>query len=194
MDQPVATKPKHTAAPPINIQYGVLDIETQRSAQEVGGWHRADRMGISCAVLYDSQQDIFFEFLEDQVPLLIEHLKRLNLIVGFNIQRFDYQVLTGYTDVDFRKFPTLDILAEVYKHLGYRLSLAHLSEVTLHAQKSGDGLQALQWWKEGRIREIVDYCKVDVSITRDLYLYGKKYGYLLFKNRSGNTVRVPVKW
>ncbi|PQP35224.1 DEAD/DEAH box helicase [Desulfobacteraceae bacterium SEEP-SAG9] len=194
VDQPVATKPKHTAAPPINIQYGVLDIETQRSAQEVGGWHRADRMGISCAVLYDSQQDIFFEFLEDQVPLLIEHLKSLNLIVGFNIQRFDYQVLTGYTDVDFRKFPTLDILAEVYKHLGYRLSLAHLSEVTLHAQKSGDGLQALQWWKEGRIREIVDYCKVDVTITRDLYLYGKKYGYLLFKNRSGNTVRVPVKW
>jgi DEAD/DEAH box helicase domain-containing protein len=194
VDRDKTNKAKPTANPSVDIQYGVLDIETQRSAQDVGGWHRADRMGISCAVLYDSQQDTFLEFLEDQVPLLIEHLKRLDLIVGFNIQRFDYQVLTGYTDVDFRKFPTLDILAEIYKHLGYRLSLAHLAEITLHTQKSGDGLQALQWWKEGRIREIVDYCKVDVTITRDLYLYGKKYGYLLFKNRSGNTVRVPVNW
>lgn len=176
------------------MAFGVLDIETQRSAQEVGGWHNADQMLVSCAVLYDSKKDAFLEFLEDQIPLLIEHLTGLDLIVGFNIERFDYRVLSGYSDTDFRVFPTLDILSEVHRRLGYRLPLGHLAEVTLGVPKTADGLQALRWWQQGRLREIIDYCKHDVQITRDLYLYGKSKGYLLFNNKAGNTVRIPVSW
>ncbi|MCP4345293.1 MAG: DEAD/DEAH box helicase [Desulfobacterales bacterium] len=174
--------------------YGVLDIETQRSSQEAGGWHRADRMGISCVVVYDSKKDTFHEFLENQVSSLINMLKNLDLIIGFNIKRFDYLVLRGYTHFNFRKLPTLDILEEVHKRLGYRLALDHLARVTLGSKKSASGLQALEWWKQGRIREIIEYCKKDVAITRDLFLYGKKNGYLLFNNKAGNTVRVPVRW
>jgi len=177
-----------------NVHFGVFDIETQRSAQEVGGWHRADLMGISCAVLYDSKSETFFEYLEDQVPLLIEHLKRFDLVIGFNIKRFDFHVLGGYSDFDFRELPTLDILEEVHKRLGYRLSLDHLASVTLGRKKTADGLQALKWWKQGRIQEIIDYCKADVKITKDLFQYGQKNGYLLFKNKAKNTVRVPVDW
>ena len=179
---------------PAEIRYGVLDIETRRSAREVGGWHRADRMGISCVVLYDSGADRFYEFLQDQVKPLIERLRQLDLVVGFNIKRFDYKVLSGHTDFDLHTLPTLDILEEVRKRLGYRLSLDHLARVTLGAEKSADGLQALEWWKEGRIRDIIDYCRVDVEVTRDLYLYGKEKGYLLFQNKAGNTVRVPADW
>lgn len=175
-------------------RYGVLDIETQKSFLEVGGWHRADLMRVSCAILYDSGDDRFYEFLEHEVSSLIEHLRRLDVVIGFNICRFDYQVLSRYTSLDFRKIPTLDILDEVHKHLGYRLSLDHLARTTLSVQKSADGLMALQWWKEGKIREIVAYCKNDVTITRDLFLYGKKNGYLLFQNKAGHTVRIPVKW
>ena len=160
----------------------------------VGGWRRADLMRISCAVLYDSKENTYFEFLEEQAPWLIDHLRKFDLVVGFNIKRFDYQVMGGYTDFDFTKLPTLDILDEIYKHLGYRLSLDHLAQVTLGVKKSADGLQALRWWKLGQIREIIDYCKMDVKITRDLFLYGKKNGYLLFNNKAKNTVRVPVKW
>ncbi len=188
------TKPKVASIQPQNIHFGVFDIETQRSAQEVGGWHRADLMGISCAVLYDSKENKYLDFLEDQVHQIIERLKKTDLIIGFNIKKFDYHVMGGYTDFDFRKLPTLDILDEIYKHLGYRLSLDHLAKVTLGVKKSADGLQALRWWKQGRIREIIDYCKIDVEITRDLFLYGKKNGYLLFNNKANNTVRIPVKW
>ncbi|MBN1930113.1 MAG: DEAD/DEAH box helicase [Desulfobacterales bacterium] len=180
---------------PQNFRFGVLDIETQRSAAEVGGWHRADLMGVSCAVVYDSAEDTFYEFLEPQINQMIEHLKQFDLVVGFNILRFDYSVLRGYAPLfDFNTLPTLDILDQIYKRLGYRLSLDHLAQVTLGAEKSADGLQALQWWKEGRIREIIDYCKMDVEITRDLFLYGKKNNYLLFNNKSGNSVRLPVNW
>jgi DEAD/DEAH box helicase domain-containing protein len=66
--------------------------------------------------------------------------------------------------------------------------------VTLNKKKSADGLQALRWWKQGKIREIIEYCKTDVAITRDLFLYGKKNGYLLFNNKAKKTVRIPVKW
>ncbi|MES0446489.1 MAG: DEAD/DEAH box helicase [Desulfobacterales bacterium] len=177
-----------------NINFGVFDVETQRSAQEVGGWHRADLMGISCAVVYDSKSETFFEYLEDQVPLLIEHLKRFELVIGFNIKRFDFHVLGGYSDFDFRELPTLDILEEVHKRLGYRLSLDHLASVTLGKKKTADGLQALKWWKQGRIQEIIDYCKADVKITKDLFQYGQNNGYLLFNNKAKNTVRVPVDW
>ncbi|HEA66737.1 MAG TPA: DEAD/DEAH box helicase [Desulfobacterales bacterium] len=176
------------------VHFGVFDLETQRSAEEVGGWHKADLMGISCAVLYDSGDDTFYEFLEGQVPLLIDHLNKLDLVVGFNIKRFDYLVLGGCSEFDFQSLPTLDILEEVHNRLGFRISLDHLAKVTLGKKKSAGGLQALQWWKEGRIREIIDYCKLDVAITRDLLLYGKEKGYLLFNNKAGNTVRIPVNW
>ncbi len=174
--------------------FGVLDIETQRSAQEVGGWHRADLMGISCAVLYDSRQDAYFEFLENQVDRLIGQISSLDLLVGFNIKRFDYQVLSHYTDTDFSRFNTLDILEQVHDRLGYRLSLDHLAGNTLGIEKSGNGLQALAWWKEGKISEILQYCRADVKITRDLFLFGRENGYLLFKNKAGQKVRVPVVW
>ncbi len=177
-----------------DLHYGVFDIETQRSAQEVGGWHRADLMGISCVVLYDSKEDKFFEFTEKQVPEFLEHLLQIDLVVGFNNKRFDNRVLLGYTDFDLSTLPTLDILEEVHKHLGYRLSLDNLAQITLGAQKSADGMQALTWWKQGKIRKIIDYCIKDVEITRDLFLFGKYNGYLLFRNKAGNHVRVPVDW
>lgn len=177
-----------------NIHFGVFDIETQRSAQEVGGWNRADLMGISCVVLYDSKEDNYFEFLDNQVSSLIDHLKKFDLVIGFNIKRFDFRVLGGYSGFDFKKLPTLDILEQVHHRLGYRLSLDHLARVTLGEKKTADGLQALRWWKQGRIREIIDYCKADVKITKDLFLYGKKKGYLLFNNKAKKTVRIPVKW
>ncbi len=173
---------------------GVFDLETQRSAQEVGGWHRADLMKVSCAVLYDSEAQVYHEYLEKDMPRFVEHLKQYDCVVGFNIRRFDYKVLSGYSDFDFGKLPTLDLLEEIHKQLGYRLSLDHLAKITLGSKKSADGLQALRWWKQGKIREIIDYCRQDVRITWEIYCFGNEKGYLLFQNKAGNMVRVPVSW
>jgi DEAD/DEAH box helicase domain-containing protein len=176
------------------LYYGVFDLETQRSAAEVGGWHRADLMKISCAVLYDSKMDRYIDFLENQIPRFVEHLQSFDLVVGFNIKRFDYQVLKGYTDFDFTKLANLDILEEVKKQLGFRLSLNHLASATLGAHKTADGLQALQWWNQGKILEIIAYCRQDVKITGDLYRYGIQNRYLLYTNKDQQTLRIPVEW
>jgi DEAD/DEAH box helicase domain-containing protein len=177
-----------------DLHFGVFDLETQRSAAEVGGWNRADRMGISCGVLYDSKKDTFMAYLEDQIAGLIEDLQKVDIIVGFNIKRFDYLVLKGCSDFDFSTLNTLDILEDIHSRLGFRLSLAHLAQETLGATKQADGLQALKWWQEGRIRDIVDYCKMDVKLTRDLFLFGRQNGYLIFSNRGQKRMRVPVDW
>ncbi|WP_155315133.1 DEAD/DEAH box helicase [Desulfosarcina alkanivorans] len=189
-DEPVPV----TDSPREPGSYGVLDIETQRSAREVGGWHHAERMRVSCVVLYDSRTDDYYEFVEGQVPALLEHIRQLDKVVGFNIKRFDYRVLSAYTDLDFRRIPTLDILEKVKAQLGYRLSLDHLASVTLNTGKTADGLDALKWWREGKMARILEYCRSDVAITRDLYRFGLAHRYLLFKNKAKQTVRLPVDW
>jgi DEAD/DEAH box helicase domain-containing protein len=191
--KPVKPKPKGLSVRS-DTRFGVLDLETQRSAAEVGGWHRAHRMGISCAILFDSRTGQFLTFTDKEVLQLIEDLKNLELIVGFNIKRFDYRVLAGYADFDFNRLPTLDLLEAIHTHLGYRLSLDHLATVTLGVSKSANGLQALQWWKQGRMDRIVAYCRDDVAITRDLFLFGRNNGYVLFKDRTGHRLRIPVDW
>ena len=176
-------------------RFGVLDVETRYSATEAGGWHRADRMGVSVAVLYDSGPDTFISYTQDDIPALAERLSELDLVVGFNILRFDYAVLGPHAPgVKWRDFPTLDMLAKVHERLSYRVSLDNLAQSTLNAAKSADGLQALAWWKEGEIEKIEAYCRQDVAVTRDLFLFGHEKGYLLFTNKAKQLVRVPVSW
>ncbi len=185
LSQPPGPKPE---------RYGVLDIETRRSAAEVGGWNKAERMGVSCAVLYDSASKEYHTYLQDEMEALVDHLEKLDLVIGFNIVRFDYKVLSGLSPYNFHKLPTLDLLMEVHEILGYRLSLDHLAQQTLGCEKSADGLQALAWWKEGKMDEIIEYCKQDVRVTRDLYRFGRDNQFLLFKNKAGQKVRIPVNW
>lgn len=179
---------------PEGFRFAVLDLETRRSAQEVGGWHRADLMGVSCVVVYDSGSNDFRDYLQEDVPRLVGDLVEFDLVVGFNILKFDYAVLGGLSRFDFSSLPTLDILGSVHASLGYRLSLDHLARETLGAAKSASGMQALAWWKEGRIDNIITYCRQDVAVTRDLFLYGLHHGHLLFRNKAEKTVRLPVDW
>lgn len=171
-----------------------LDVETQRSAEEVGGWHNKHLMRVAVVVVYDSLEDAFEVYGEDRIQELIDKLKTADLVVGFNIADFDYNVLKGYSSFAFADLPTFDILQEVFRQLGYRLSLNHLAHKTLNREKSADGLQSLQWFKEGKMEEVVAYCKKDVEITKDLFLFGLANGYLLFETKAGRLVRLPVDW
>ncbi len=172
----------------------VFDLETQKSAEEVGGWDNKHLMKVSIAVLYDSKSSSFEVFSEDKIDELIERLLSADLVVGFNIKSFDWKVLSGYRDIDFAKINDFDILEDIQRLLGHRLSLGHLASVTLDAGKSGDGLQALRWFKQGKIDKIIEYCRDDVDVTRRLYEYGVEKGYVLFEKRDGNISKIPVDW
>lgn len=181
-------------APQVPSRYGVLDIETRSSAADVGGWHHADRMGVSIAVLYDSGADKYVSFTQNEIPALAERMADFDLLIGFNILRFDYAVLRGVHRFPWRRLPTLDLLASIHSRLGFRLKLDNLAHATLGAGKSADGLMALQWWKEGRLDLIESYCRQDVAVTRGIYLFGREHGHVLFTNKSGRKAKLPVDW
>lgn len=182
------------ARPEDNGRYGVLDIETRYSAQEVGGWNRADRMGVSIACLYDSGTDTMHDFEQNQMDELVEHLKQFDTVIGFNHIKFDYAVLSGLHPFPFNSLPSLDLLIKVHERLGYRLKLDNIAQATLNVGKSADGLMALEWWKQGRLDLITEYCRQDVIVTRDVYLYGRENGHVLFTNKAGQKVKLPVDW
>ncbi|NQZ97278.1 MAG: DEAD/DEAH box helicase [Myxococcales bacterium] len=180
------------ASPPPRLVY--FDIETQRSAAEVGGWHNAHLMRLALAVTYDSESGCFETFREADVEALMARLDDADLVVGFNVRSFDYRVLKGYTDRDFSKLATFDMLDAIHERLGFRLPLGHLAEETLGVPKSADGLQSLEWWKQGRIDEIEAYCRSDVALLRDLLEFAETNGHLRFRTKNGERVRLPAVW
>lgn len=175
-------------------KFAVLDLETQRSAEEVGGWHKAYKMGISCCVIYNSVTKCFDVFRDLDIEGMIEAVKGVDLVVGFNIRKFDYVVLSGYSAFQFKALPTLDLIETVKETMGYHIGLNDLAAATLGTGKSADGLQALKWWKEGKISPIIEYCKQDVAVTRDLYLFGRENGFIYFENLAGQKMKLPVDW
>jgi DEAD/DEAH box helicase domain-containing protein len=191
-DFPEKNSPQRKGLEVLPTKFGVFDLETMRSAEEVGGWKNAHRMGVSVAVVYDSEINDFVSYLGSEVDKLVSHLASFDLIVGFNNKRFDNRVLSAYTDKNLALLPTLDLLEEIHSYLGYRLSLNRLAEQTLGTKKSADGLQALAWYKEGRIDLIQHYCKKDVEITRDILFHGLEQGFLLFANKAKQIVRLPL--
>ena len=172
----------------------VFDLETQRSAAEVGGWNKAHMMGMSVGVVWDSHTQSCTKYFEEDIDRLLEHLQAADLVVGFNIIGFDYSVLRGYSPFDFRTLNTLDMLREIHQRLRYRVSLDALGRATLDAAKSADGLDALRWFKEGRLDLIAEYCQKDVELTRDLFYFGLKENYLLFDRRNEGRMRIPLDW
>ena len=149
-------------------------------------------MGVSIAVAYDSRADDFFTYTQEALPELFARMRAAQLVVGFNSFRFDYAVLSAFAPFDLRALPGLDLLRRVQDSLKYRVSLDNLGQATLDEPKSADGLQALRWWQEGRLDDIAAYCRKDVDLTRRLYLFGLEHGWLLFTNKAGQRVRVPV--
>lgn len=171
-----------------------FDVETQNTFQEVGG-HYPERLRISIAVTYDTADEAFHRYTEAEAPRLAEDLSRADLVVGYNLYGFDYPVLQQYTDaVELARLPTLDMMAEVYKRLGFRLKLDAIATATLQLGKSADGLQAVQWWREGRIEEIFKYCEQDVEVTRRVYEFGKQNRYIQYFDRQYRLKRLPVAW
>ncbi len=177
-----------------NYRIVVFDLETQKGADEVGGWKNAHLMKVSVAVAYDSFLDRFFVFMENELADLIRLLKMADLVVGFNIKRFDYRVLSAYTDINIlAKLPTFDILEDIHKRLGFRLSLNHLAVNTLNKEKAGNGLLALKWFREGNIEKLIRYCKQDVFVTKELFYYGLKNGYLIYR-QNNRRYRLLLDW
>ena len=176
-----------------NVVY--FDLETQKSADEVGGWHNIREMRMSIGVTYSTGRGEYKVYGEREVNGLIEELRRADLVVGFNSQRFDYTVLQGHNDFfDPEQVPTMDIMVDLQSKLQHRLSLDSVAHATFGVEKTSEGMQAIRWFREGRMMEIAEYCCFDVKITRMVHEFGMANGQIYFTNKFGKKIAVPVAW
>ena len=48
--------------------------------------------------------------------------------------------------------------------------------------------------REGRLDLVEEYCRHDVEVLRDLYLFGRREGYVMWNDREARRMRLPVRW
>ncbi len=171
----------------------MIDIETQKLVQDVGGWDHIDQLGVSVACAYDSKSDEFLSFRENELKKLID-LCEERLVIGYNIRGFDLPVLVPYGLVP-SNLDVFDIMYDLQTLTRQQyLKLEAVARGTLGAGKSADGLQAVEWWKAGQIQKIIDYCIQDVKVTRDVFQFGRQNGFVRIQRSEDKTVEVPVQW
>ena len=173
----------------------IFDVETKQTFDEVGGYF-PDRLGISfvglCVRDGFSQKGKMMSFFEDDLSKLFPILESADVIVGFNSINFDMQTLVPYYTGDVTKLPSLDLMVQIQKSVGHRIGLDAVAKETLGIGKTGDGLDAIKYYKHKQWDELEKYCLQDVAVTRDLYDYGLRTGKVKFKNKWNRLIECPV--
>ncbi len=175
----------------------VMDLETQKSFKEVGKSKSLalEKLKISVAGIFDYLTGEFKTYEENEMMKLEDRLKDIDLLIGFNIRRFDLPVLAPYLFRPVESLPVLDLLDDIEKARGHRASLDSIAKPTLKQHKSGNGADALVLFKEKKMEELKRYCLDDVRLTKEIYEYGCREGKVFFTSTwDYKTYEIPVTW
>lgn len=165
------------------MRYVVFDLETQNIFQDVGS-NEVTALDISVACAYDFETDIYTTVAVDELQKLWPIIEKADALVGYNSNHFDIPLLNKYYPGDLTHIKSIDLLESIRESLGRRLRLDSVAQATIGAKKSADGLQAVRWWREGKIDEIKKYCEQDVKVTKKIFDYARANGHVLFKDGS----------
>lgn len=172
-----------------------FDLETQNLFEDVGGRQNISQLRVACGVTWSTQRNDFAVYWEKDVLALLAELKSATMVVGFNLRGFDYPVLQPYAlDMRFASIPTIDMFLDLQKVLGFNLSLDSVASATLGKTKTADGIQSVQWFRDGELDKVAEYCKADVDITRRVYEFGRDNGYVFYRSKLGSKLKANVKW
>lgn len=158
-----------------------FDIETSNTFDEVGSSSASD-LDISVVCIHDSETDQYQSFFVDELHKLWPIIESADMLIGFNSDHFDIPLLNKYYAGDLTKMKSLDILKEVHGSLGRRIKLDNIAQATLGKAKSGNGLEAIVWWRNGEKQKVIDYCIQDVKVTKEIYDYALENGHLKYPN------------
>lgn len=173
----------------------VLDLETKKTFDEVGGRDRMDQLGITVVGVYQYATNEYLTFEESELGQLQNLLIDASLIIGFNHIGFDLPVMQPYLSVDVKNLPVFDIMADFQKRMGHRIGLDSIAKATLGIGKTGHGLDAIRFYREGKIRELKEYCLNDVKVTKEVFDYGIESKKIFYYSKMGNQKReLAVEW
>lgn len=169
----------------------VFDIETKNIFADVGSNDPA-ALDISVVGVWSDKTGKYEAFLEEEFPKMWAIFEAADILIGYNSLHFDLPLLNKYYSSDLAKIKHIDLLKEIKDSYGRRMKLDQVAEGTLKTNKSGHGLQAITWWKQGDLVNLKKYCLDDVKITKQLYDYARKHNELKFKE-AGKVIKIPLK-
>jgi len=171
----------------------IFDVETKKLFEEIED-NDPGKLGVSIVSAYRREIDgqgseirgEMKSFWERDFGDLWQWFEEAERIIGFNSLGFDVPALEPYYQGKLDKLRHFDILSEVKKVLGHRLSLNAIAKETLEETKIAVGTDAVVWWKTGdeeSLNKLRKYCEMDVVVTRNVYDYAMKNGRLKFKDK-----------
>jgi len=166
----------------------IFDIET------IGDIRDLSTMKITVVSIYEFENDKYTSFEESELGALWPILEKSERIIGYNSEHFDVPILNRYYTGDLTVLPHLDMLKMIRESTGKRFKLNDLAQATLQIEKSADGLIAMEWFKEGKIDLVKEYCEQDVKVTKELYDFGRKNKMLYFPTLTGEISPFPVNF
>ena len=175
----------------MNIVY--FDVESQKLFEEVGG-RDPSRLLLACGVTWSTARNAFAVYWEKDASALVAELKSADRVIGFNIIGFDYEVLKPYArNENFRTFRSTDMLQDIYRALNFRLSLDSIARATLGTTKTADGVKSVEWFRNGELDKVAEYCKSDVDITRRVYEFGRDHGFVHYYSKYSTQTKLECR-
>lgn len=92
-------------------------------------------------------------------------------------------------DKNYRFIPNMKYKFEFSRQVG--VSLKNLALGTVNKKKKGKSANAPKLYHMGKFKELISYCKNDVLLTRNIFIYGTRNGYV---NSKGVGEKIPVWW
>lgn len=168
----------------------ILDLETKHTFREFSD---PKKLGITVVAIYDYKNHEGKVFTEKELNQLFPILENSSYIIGYNVNSFDIPVFQAYYPGKVEIFSTFDILEDIRAKIGRRLALNDVVYATLGKKKSGHGLMAIDYYKEGKWDELKKYCLDDVLLTKELFDYGVVNKEVQYLNEKGK-ISIKVDW
>lgn len=198
------------------IDHVVVDVEIQRTIEEVGGWDATEKMGVAVACVWDYRTARMRVYGPEDVLALRERLLKADRISGYNIFNFDFPVIWGIAKPDWLasspkdaaakpdyaalktmlRPKTDDVLRRIWQAQGFDpdkwqpgmggTKLDDVAGTTLGSRKIGEGAMAPVWYQKGLVQRVCNYCADDVAIERDLTDFVDRYGYVLLRSKTNS--------
>ncbi len=180
----------------------IFDVETKKLFSDIEGFDPGD-LGISIISIYERRVDSdqnevqgkMFSFWEHEIEKIWTLFQEADRIIGFNTIGFDVPALKPYAKFPLNKLPHFDIMAKLKDAFGKRIPLDAIAKETLDREKTDDGLNAVYYWQKGdrdSLEKLKKYCEADVLITKEIYEFVVKNGYLLFKDKWNTLQKVEL--
>ncbi len=169
------------------MNYIVFDVETKNIFSEIGSNDPRD-LDISVVSIYEEKTKTIRSFLQEEFKEMWSIFEKADAIIGYNSDHFDIPLLNKYYNGDLSHIKSIDLMACIKNSWGRRPKLDNVAAGTLGRNKIANGLEAVEWWKQGKIDQIKKYCEEDVLITKDIFEFALKNKKVLIKDKFSDKI------